>query len=661
MKEKIHALTEKLKEANRAYFEADAPLLLDFEYDKLLHELSRLEEEFPQFQLADSPTLRVGGTALAQFSQVNHNVPLESLQDIFDFDELSAFDTRVKSQIPTAEYVVEAKIDGLSVALEYENGVFIRGATRGNGQIGEDVTKNLKTIHNIPLTLEEAPPRLVVRGEVFMPKKVFHRLNEQREENGEALFANPRNAAAGSMRQLDSKITASRRLDILIFNIQEIQDKTFNTHSESLDYLKKLGFSVNHYVPCSTIGEVQEEILKINEKRKDYTFDIDGAVVKVNALSERQVLGSTSKSPRWAAAYKYPPEIKESTIQDIIIQIGRTGVLTPKAVLAPVFLAGTTVTNVTLHNQDFITEKDIRIGDTVLVRKAGEIIPEILSVQLEKRPENTKKYHIPGECPQCGAPVLRGLVGNEEGAHLRCSGISCPAQLSRTIAHFASRDAMDIDGLGIAIVENLLGAGLVKDLADLYYLEQDSVANLERMGEKSAVKLLKNIEKSKENDLSKLLFAFGIRQVGKKASKILAQKFGDLDNLAAATVEDLVAVDEIGEITATSLKEWLHQEETQPLLDKLRAAKLNFTAKQEQTAQSFSGLTFVLTGGLEQCTREEAAAMIEARGGKATGSVSKKTSYVVAGEGAGSKLKKALDLSIPVLSEEEFLEMMKKA
>lgn len=660
MKDKIQTLTKKLQEANRAYFEADTPLMQDFEYDQLLRELTQLEEKHPEFQCPDSPTQRVGGVALTQFSQVEHKVPLESLQDVFDFEELSAFDTRVKTLIPTSEYVVEAKIDGLSVALEYENGNFIRGATRGNGLIGEDVTKNLKTIHNIPLILENAPPYLVVRGEVFMPKRVFHHLNQQREENGEALFANPRNAAAGSMRQLDSKITASRKLDILIFNIQEIQGETFQTHSESLDYLKKLGFSVNSYAKCQSIAEAVDEIEKIDQRRKDFTFDIDGAVVKVNSLTDRQELGSTSKSPRWAAAFKYPPEIKSTTVEDIIIQIGRTGVLTPKAVLAPVFLAGTTVTNVTLHNQDFITEKDIRVGDRVLVRKAGEIIPEILSVETEKRPENTTPYFIPTKCPQCGAEVKRELVGNEEGAHLRCTGISCPAQLSRTIAHFASRDAMDIDGLGIAIVENLLGSGLLKDLGDLFYLEEEAIANLERMGGKSAKKLLKNIEKSKENDLSKLLFAFGIRQVGKKASKILAQHFGDLDALSHATTEELMAVDEIGEITAKSLKEWLSLPESQLLIQKLRDAKVNFRGEQAGENKSFAGLVFVLTGGLEQFTREEAALMIEVRGGKSSGSVSKKTSYVVAGEGAGSKLKKALELGIPVLSEDEFLSMTKK-
>lgn len=659
MQEKMQELISKLENANKAYYEADAPVLQDFEYDQLLRELEDLEKLHPQFMSPDSPTQRVGGKALSHFTQVTHSVPLESLQDVFDFEELSAFHSRVSAVVSAVDYVVEAKIDGLSVALEYENGIFLRGATRGDGLVGEDVTENLKTIHSIPLALENAPPRLVVRGEVFMPKVVFHRLNQQREENGEQLFANPRNAAAGSMRQLDPKIASNRKLDILIFNIQEIEGISFQTHSDGLDYLKNLGFPVNHGAKCHSIPEVEAEIERINQQRSEYSFDIDGAVIKVNGIDHREELGSTSKFPRWAAAYKYPPEIKSTTVEDIIIQVGRTGVLTPKAILSPVFLAGTTVSNVTLHNQDFISEKDIRIGDTVLVRKAGEIIPEILSVELENRPENTVAYLIPKECPECGAEVQRELVGNDEGAHLRCTGISCPAQLLRTIAHFASRDAMDIDGLGIAIVENLVSGNLVKDLGDLYFLEKASVANLDRLGQKSAEKLLKSIDNSKENDLSRLLFAFGIRQVGKKASKILAQKFGSLEALQKATMEDLVAVDDIGDITAKNLKEWLCQEESIHLIEKLTKAGVNLTGLQATGTQSFAGLTFVLTGGLEKFTRDEAGEMIESRGGKSSGSVSKKTSYVVAGEGAGSKLKKALDLGVPVLTEDEFLEMVK--
>lgn len=662
MKERIQALTQQLQQANKDYYEADAPTMPDFDYDKLLRELGKLEKEYPQYQSPNSPTLRVGGKALKEFQQVQHNVPLASLQDVFDLEELSAFDQRVRSVVPQVDYVVEAKIDGLSVALEYENGVFLRGATRGNGSIGEDVTENLKTIHSIPLQIENAPSHLVVRGEVYMPKAVFHHLNTQREENGEALFANPRNAAAGSMRQLDSKMTASRKLNIVIFNIQEIsQELGFQSHSEGLDYLKTLGFPVNHYVLCHNMGEVETEILRINEHRADYTFDIDGGVVKVNDLTARSTLGSTSKFPRWAAAYKYPPEIKETQVKDIVIQVGRTGVLTPKAVLEPVTLAGTSVSNVSLHNQDFITEKDIRIGDRVLVRKAGEIIPELLSVVLEKRPPNTTAYALPSTCPVCSAAVEREQVGKEEGAYLRCVNSSCPAQLARSVAHFASREAMDIDGLGIAIVENLISASLVKNVADLYYLDKDAVASLERMGEKSAVKLLSNIEKSKSNDLSQVLFAFGIRQVGKKASKVLSQRFGSLEKLQEATLEELIAVDDIGEITAKSLKEWLNAPNNQDLLCRLKEASVNFQGQQVALSQEFAGLSFVLTGSLEKFTRDEASKMIEARGGKSASSVSKKTSYLVAGEAAGSKLKKAVDLGIPVLTEEEFLELVQNS
>lgn len=661
MKEKITELTKKLQEANRAYYENDAPTLPDFEYDALLRDLEKLEQKHPEFRDPNSPTLRVGGNALDLFEKVTHKAPLESLQDVFDAEELKAFYTKVTSSVPNADYVVETKIDGLSVALEYENGIFIRGATRGDGLVGEDVTENLKTIHSIPLKLENAPPLLIVRGEVFMPKKVFRKLNEIREENDEALLANPRNAAAGSMRQLDSKMTAKRKLDILLFNIQYVEGISFQTHSESLDYLKKLGFAVNQYYSCTTLSEIEEKITFINENRSNFSFDIDGAVVKLNSLESRATLGSTSKFPRWAAAYKYPPEIKPTTVTDILIQVGRTGVLTPKAVLNPVFLAGTTVTNVTLHNQDFISEKDIRIGDTVLVRKAGEIIPEILSVETDKRPENTVPYTIPDTCPACGATVSRELVGKEEGAHLRCTGTNCPAQLLRTIAHFASRDAMDIDGLGIKIVELLLDNHLVSSLPDLYQLNLESVANIEGLGEKSAKKLQSALEKSKENPLSRLLFAFGIRQVGKKAGKILAQKFGTMDALQSATLDELISVDDVGEITAESLRTWFTDDKNKEMLEKLKELGLNMTEPQNTDLPLFVGVTFVLTGSLEKFTRDEATQMIEARGGKASSSVSKKTSYLVAGENAGSKLKKAQDLGISILTEDEFLALVENS
>lgn len=545
-------------------------------------------------------------------------------------------------------------MDGLSVALEYQDGQFVRGATRGDGLVGEDVTENLKTVKSIPLSIPDVPGTLIVRGEVYMPKKVFHALNEEREKRGEALFANPRNAAAGSLRQLDPKIAAQRRLDIAVFNIQWAENEDFHSHTEGINYLADKGFKVIPHVICSTIEEAVEQVKAIGEGRENYPFDIDGAVIKVDNLAQRQTLGSTAKFPRWAAAYKYPPEVKPSRLTDIVIQVGRTGVLTPKAVLEPVRLAGTTVTNATLHNQDFITEKDIRIGDTVLVRKAGEIIPEVLSVVMEKRPDDAVPYRFPEVCPECGAPVAR----DEDGAHIRCTGAECPAQLLRNLAHFASRDAMDIEGLGIAVVENLVKAGLVKTPGDLYFLREEDVAELERMGKKSAQNLLSAIEKSKSQDLSRLLFAFGIRQVGQKAGKILAQRFGSLDNLQAATVEELTQVDDIGAITAQSIVDWFASPQSQHLIARLKEAGVNMQAEQKGEDQRFAGKTFVLTGTLDRFTRAEATKMIEDRGGKAAGSVSKKTTYVVAGEAAGSKLRKAQELGVPVLTQEEFLALM---
>lgn len=658
MEQKIKELTQVLQQADKDYYQLDAPTLTDFEYDKMLRELEQLEKEFPQLQDPNSPTLRVGGKPLEQFSKVNHQVPLESLQDVFDMEELTAFHQKVENTVTSPAFVVEAKIDGLSVSLEYENGIFIRGATRGDGQVGEDVTENLKTISSIPLKLENAPPSLIVRGEVFMPKIVFRKLNEIKEKNGEALFANPRNAAAGSMRQLDSALVRQRKLDILIFNIQSVTEKTFKTHSEGLDYLKNLGFPVNPCYLCENLDEIKEKILEIDLQRHTLTYDIDGAVVKVNDIQQRQELGSTSKFPRWAAAYKYPPEIKTSLVTDIVIQVGRTGVLTPKAILEPVYLAGTTVSNVTLHNQDFITEKDIRIGDTVQVRKAGEIIPEILSVELNKRPEQSKPYTLPDICPVCGAEVSRELVGSEEGAHLRCMGSNCPAQITRTLAHFASRDAMDIDGLGLKIVELLVESGHVSSLPDLYQLDLEAIAQLEGMGKKSATKLQKELENSKQNDLSRLLFSLGIRQVGKKASKVLAQKFGSMEALENASIDNITAVDDIGEITATNLKTWLNTPENKDMIEKLKSLGLNMNGEQGSNNQSFASMTFVLTGTLEKFTRDEASKMIEQLGGKTSSSVSKKTSYLVAGDNAGSKLTKAQDLEITILTEDEFLKLV---
>ena len=654
-KQEIQSLRRELEQANYEYYVLDNPSMSDYDFDHKLRRLEELEAAHPELVTPDSPTQRVGGKVADGFQEVRHRIPLESLQDVFSVEELEEFDQRMREALPEGvEYDVEPKVDGLSVALEYENGLFVRGATRGDGQVGEDVTENLRTIPSIPLRLPEALPALIVRGEVFMPKKSFERLNKERELRGESLFANPRNAAAGSLRQLDPKIAASRGLDIRVFNIQWAEGKTFQTHSETLEYLREQHFKVIPHDTCKSIAEAAERIQVMGEGREAYPFDIDGAVVKVNSLAERETLGSTAKFPRWAAAYKYPPEQKPSRVVDIVVQVGRTGVLTPKAVVEPVRLAGTTVTSATLHNQDFIAEKDIRIGDTVLVQKAGEIIPEIVEVLKEKRPEGTQPYHLPEQCPVCGAPVAR----DEDGAHIRCTGAECPAQRLRHLVHFASRDAMDIEGLGPAVVENLVGAGLVKGPGDLYHLNAEEVAQLERMGKKSAENLVAAIERSKGNDLSRLLFAFGIRQVGQKAGKVLAARFGTLDALMAASEEELTAVPDIGGITARSLLQWFQSPQSIHLIDTLREAGVNLESHEEPVGDQLAGKIFVLTGTLKRFTRDEAGAMIEAQGGKVSGSVSKKTSYVVAGEAAGSKLRKAQELGIPVLTEEEFLTML---
>ncbi|MBM6936969.1 NAD-dependent DNA ligase LigA [Pseudoflavonifractor phocaeensis] len=654
-KQEILALRRELEEANYQYYVLDAPEMSDYDFDHKLRRLEELEAKHPELASPDSPTQRVGGAVADGFDEVTHPVPLESLQDVFSLEELEEFGQRVEEALPDGvAYDVEPKVDGLSVALEYENGVFVRGATRGDGRVGEDVTENLRTVRAIPLRLPEALPRLIVRGEVYMPKQVFEALNADLEVQGKQPFANPRNAAAGSLRQHDPKIAASRRLDIQVFNIQLAEGRTFQTHTETLDYLKSQRFKVIPHTLCATIAQVGERIAAIGDGREQYPFDIDGAVVKVNDLSQRSVLGSTAKFPRWAAAYKYPPEQKPSKVVDIVIQVGRTGVLTPKAVVEPVRLAGTTVTNATLHNQDFIAEKDIRIGDTVLVQKAGEIIPEIVAVLKEQRPQGTEPYRFPETCPVCGAPVAR----DEDGAHIRCTGAECPAQLLRHLTHFASRDAMDIEGLGPAVVESLVNAGLVKGPGDLYALKAEDVANLERMGKKSADNLMAAIARSKENDLSRLLFAFGIRQVGQKAGQVLARQFGSLDALMAADAEALTAVPDIGGITARSIVDWFQSEQSRHLIETLRAAGVNFESHAQPVGDALAGKTFVLTGTLEQFTREEAKAMIEAQGGKVSGSVSKKTAYVVAGEAAGSKLRKAQELGIPVLSESDLLTML---
>lgn len=651
---RIQDLTALLNEAGYRYYVLDDPTLPDFEYDRLLRELEDLEKTYPEYVLPDSPTKRVGGQAVNTFGEVTHAVPLMSLQDVFSMEELEDFLNRTKEALPNAAYSVEPKIDGLSVALEYEDGRFVRGATRGDGVVGEDVTENLKTIRSIPMTLENAPARLIVRGEVYMPKKTFHTLNAALEENGEKTFANPRNAAAGSLRQKDSKVTAKRKLDILVFNVQLAEGVTFTSHCETLEYLKSLRFKVIPYKKLSDPKKIEEEILRINEEREKLPCDIDGGVVKLDDLAQRELLGATAKFPRWAVAYKYPPEVKSTVIEDIVIQVGRTGVLTPKAVVAPVRLAGTTVTNATLHNQDFISRLDVRVGDTVRIRKAGEIIPEILGVDLSKRPENAKPYFLPDKCPVCGAEVVR----DEDGAFLRCTGAECPAQLSRNIAHFVSRDAMDIDGLGSAIVESLISQKLIKSPADIYYLTLEEISGLWKSGTTAAKKLLAAIEASKQQDLSRLIYALGIRQVGVKTGKSLAAAFGSMDALMEASLEALTAVPDIGEITAQSIYEWLRQDQSQHLIRRLREAGLNFESKRVITDTRLAGKTVVLTGTLSRFTREEATEKIELLGGKASGSVSRKTSFVVAGENAGSKERKARELGIPVLTEDEFWEMI---
>lgn len=653
-KERIGELTRLLNQAGYQYYVLDDPQMQDFEYDQLLRELETLEAQYPQWKQPDSPTQRVGGAALSKFEKVIHAVPLMSLQDVFSMEELEDFLTKILEQHPGTAFSVEPKVDGLSVALEYENGLFVRGATRGDGVVGEDVTENLKTIPSIPMAIPNAPARLIVRGEVFMPKESFRKLNEEQEAEGKPLFANPRNAAAGSLRQLDPKIAAKRRLDILIFNVQLAEGVEFETHSQSLQYLRDLHFKVIPSQILSAPKEIGKAVEAINENRENLTCDIDGAVIKVDSLALREQLGATAKFPRWAAAYKYPPEIKPTVVEDIVVQVGRTGVLTPKAVVRPVRLAGTTVTNATLHNQDFITQRDIRIGDTVLIRKAGEIIPEILEVDLSKRPENTQPYRLPACCPVCGAPTER----EEDGAFLRCTGAECPAQLSRNLAHFVSRDAMDIEGFGSAIVDALIEKGYLKSPADIYYLTLDELKSLWQKGDTAANNLLTAIENSKQQDVSRLIYGFGIRQVGAKTARVLAAAFGNLENLMAADVEALTQVEDIGEITAQSIVSWFSQPQSEHLIRRLKEAGVNMESLRKITDTRFAGKTFVLTGALTKFTREEASQKIELLGGKVSGSVSKKTSFVVVGENAGSKERKARELGIPLLTEDEFLEMI---
>ena len=653
-KVRIEELTALLLDANYRYYVLDDPQMPDFEYDRLLRELEELEAAHPDLAREDSPTKRVGGEALSQFEKVSHPVPLMSLQDVFSTEELESFLTKTLEAESASAFSVEPKIDGLSVALEYVDGKFVRGATRGDGTVGEDVTENLKTIRSIPMTIENAPARLIVRGEVYMPKKSFEKLNARQGAEGKALFANPRNAAAGSLRQLDPKIAAQRGLDIYIFNIQLIEGVEFATHAETLDYLKSLKFKVIPHKTLNSVTKIVDQVAKINEEREKLPCDIDGAVIKVNDLAQRDRMGATAKNPRWAVAYKYPPEIKPTVVEDIVVQVGRTGVLTPKAVVRPVRLAGTTVTNATLHNQDFISQRDIRIGDTVLIRKAGEIIPEILEVDHSKRPQDAVPYFLPELCPVCGATVEK----DPEGAFLRCTGAECPAQLTRNIAHFVSRDAMDVEGLGGAIVESLIEKGLIKSPADIYYLTLDDIKSLWKSGSTAAKKLLAAIEASKQQDVSRLIYALGIRQVGAKTGKVLASSFGSLDALMAASQEELTEIPDVGAVTAANIFNWFAQEQSQHMIRQLREAGVNFENKRTLTDTRFAGKIFVLTGALSKFTRDEATEKIELFGGKASGSVSKKTSYVVVGENAGSKERKARELGIPILSEDDFLSMI---
>ena len=657
-RERIKQLRDILNENGYRYYVLDAPTMSDYEYDMLNRELEELEAQHPEEVTPDSPTQRIGGQTLEGFQPYTHEVPLESLQDVFSAEEVAEFCERMDEGLGgMVEYSVEPKVDGLSVALEYRNGVFVRGATRGDGRVGEDVTENLRTIRSIPMSLPDKLPRLIVRGEVYMARSVFEEINAMRELQGKPLMANPRNAAAGSLRQLDPKICAERRLDIQVFNLQLAEGKSFLSHAETLEYLRTQRFKVIPHKTLHGAAALQEEIARINDERLDYPFDIDGAVVKVNSLTDRVKLGSTAKFPKWAVAFKYPPEKKPSRVLDIVVQVGRTGVLTPKAVLEPVRLAGTTVTNATLHNQDYIAEKDIRVGDTVIVQKAGEIIPEIVEVDFTKRPDGAVPYMLPEVCPVCGAPVVR----DEDGAALRCTGAECPAQLLRNITHFASRGAMDIDGCGPAVIQQLVDKNLVHTVADLYSLTVEKVldANLAGIKLKSAENLVRAIENSKANDLSRLIYGLGIRQVGEKAAKVLSMHFKTMDALMAATEEELTEINDVGAITARCITEYLAQPQSRDLISRLKEAGVNMDSTAELVDERFAGMTFVLTGTLTRFDRKTAQALIEERGGKASGSVSKRTTYVVAGEAAGSKLKKAQELNIPILTEDAFADMLK--
>lgn len=653
--ERVKELRETIERHNHSYYVLDNPTISDYDYDRLLHELIDLEAEFPALAAENSPTRRVGGAALNTFAPVRHEVQMGSLQDVFDVEELRAFDTRVRETVACPVYTVEPKIDGLSVSLEYRNGQFVRGSTRGDGITGEDVSENLKTVRSIPMSLREPLPFLEVRGEVYMPRASFDRVVARQLENEEEPFKNPRNAAAGSLRQKDSRVTAQRGLDIFVFNIQQVEGKNLSAHRESLDFLQEQGFKV---IPtCKRFSEIESaiaEVERIGEARYQFPFDIDGAVIKVDSFADRELLGATSKFPRWAVAFKYPPEEKETTLRDILIQVGRTGALTPTAVFEPITLAGTTVSRAVLHNQDFINEKGVAVGDRIIVRKAGDIIPEVVAVAHHQ--EGAPPYQIPSICPSCGS-----IAEREEGeAVLRCVNMACPAQVARNLVHFASRDAMDVDGLGPAIVHQLLDAGLVQSFADLYTLEEGQLAKLERMGKRSAKNLVNALEASKSRDLSRLLFALGIRGIGQRSAQLLAQRFGEMDGVMSATAEEIAGIEGYGEIMAQSVVDFFALEQNRRLIERLKELGLNMRCDTVPAAGTLSGKTFVLTGTLPTLSRSEAKAMIEAVGGKVSGSVSKKTGYVVAGEEAGSKLTKANALGIPVIGEDELRAMIEK-
>ena len=639
---------------NKKYYENDEPEIEDFEYDRLLHELIAIEEEFPELSTPDSPTKHVGGKANSLFSPVEHKVRMESLQDAFSKEDVFDFDNRVRDVVKNVKYIVEPKIDGLSVSLEYENGVFVRGSTRGDGDVGEDITANLKTISSIPMKINGAPSFLEVRGEVYMPKAVFLELVKKQELDSEKPFKNPRNAAAGSLRQKDAKVTRQRKLDIFVFNVQQIEGHTLSSHKGSFEYLRSLGFNIiPFYKECETIEEALGEIDRIGSVRGALSFDIDGAVIKVDDFDERRALGSTAKFPKWAIAFKYPPEEKETTLLDIEINVGRTGVLTPTAIFEPTLLAGSTVSRATLHNQDFISEKDIRIGDTIIIRKAGDIIPEVVSVV--RHAQGSESYIMPEFCPSCGAKTVR----EQDEAALRCLNPDCPSQLLRNLIHFCSRDAMDIEGLGDAVLSVLVENGLIKTAGDIYRLDFEKIAQIERMGKKSADNLKAAIEKSKKNDLSRLVYALGIRHIGQKAAKLLARRFPTMEGIIEASREEIAAIDGFGDIMAESVTDFFSLEKSRELIETLRDLGVNMNSLEEIVDRRFEGKTFVLTGTLSKFTRAEASAIIEKLGGKTASSVSKKTAFVLAGEEAGSKLRKARELGIPVISEADFEEMTK--